>query len=170
MGIEIDSRSALRDLIAGLTSWQAWTGLSDLQSRKDRISWPEVKEDKWPFAVVLFGSGARVNLLGSDSSANFRSRAVLRVLVFDKCSSPDNLEAADTLFGTRFFGLLDDLVDNAHTGPLMIEQISYEDVPYVLSGLNTTNARDDDADGVDDDHSLETLFYTGVFSVSLGVA
>lgn len=168
--MEIDNRAALRDLIAGLASWQSWIGSTDLSTTKKRIGWPETLETVWPFAVVLFGSGGRRNLLGSDSSANFRGRGSIRVIVFDKCSDPSDLMASDTLFGTRFFGLLDEIVENAHTGPMMVEQIDYDDVPYVLSGLNTANAIDANDDLVDDEPALETLFYTGMFSIQIGVA
>lgn len=168
--MEIENRAALRDLIAGLASWQAWVGTNDLNTAKQRVGWPEAVETVWPFAVVLFGGGGRRNLLGSDSSANFRSRGSLRVIVFDKCSNPADLMAADSVFGGRFFGLLDEIVENAHTGPMMIEQLDYDDVPYVLSGLNTANAVDADDDLIDDEPALETLFYTGMFSLHLGVA
>lgn len=168
--MEIDNRSALRDLIAGLASWEDWTGLAVLADRKARVGWPEAVETVWPFIVVFFGGGGRINLTGGDSSANFRSRGMMRVVVFDKASDPDDLMTSDTAFGTRFFGLIDEIVENAHTGPMMIRGLQYGDNPYVVSGLNTANAVDANADDEDDESALETLFYTGVFDIDLGVA
>jgi hypothetical protein len=166
---EIENRNALRDLIGGLTSWQTWTG-EDLAGAKSRISWPEHVQMEFPFLVVVMLGGARTNMMGSDASANFRSSGKFGILVIDKVADETDLMASDTTFGTKFFGLLDDLVDNAHDGPIMISQISYGDNPYTVSAWNTAIAKDADSDGDDDEDTVEHKFFTGVFEITTGGA
>lgn len=166
---EIANRSALRDLISSLTSWQTWTGL-DATASKSRISWPNLTVDALPCIVIVTLAGGRRNPWGSDSSANFRSKGGLGILVFDEVSNPDDLFASDTAFGTKFFGLLDDLVDKAHSTSLMIEQIEYGDNPYTLGAVNSATAEDADEDDEDDDAAVEKKIWTGIFQIYTGVA
>jgi hypothetical protein len=172
MSLEITCRNALRDLIALSDVWADWTGLSDQTALRARVGWPEAVETVWPFCAMLFGGGSRTNNQASDSSANFRPAGTINVVLYDRCDAARDsiaeLMAADTAFGTRFFALIDELVAKAQDAPLMIEGITYDAVPYVLSGMNTANAVDDDADGDDDLSEVETLFHMGVFSVTFG--
>jgi len=166
---EIDNRSALRTLIGGLTSWQTWTG-EDEAGATARISWPETVNMVFPCIVVVLMGGGRVNMMGSDSSANFRSRGKLGVIVIDKVEDETDLMDSDTAFGTKFFELLDDLVEHADDGPIMINQISYGDNPYTVSAWNTAIAKDADANDDDDVATVEHKFFTGAFEITTGGA
>ena len=166
---EVANRTALRNLIASLTSWQTWTGLNETNS-KLRIGWPESGDLAFPCIVIVILAGARVNSQGSDSSANFRSRGGLGVLVFDKIDDGDDLTAADTAFATNFFGLMDDLIEAAHATELMIEQIDYGENPYEISSINSSHPVDANSDGVDDEATIEQLFFHGAFQIQTGGA
>jgi hypothetical protein len=166
---EIEVRNALRDLIGSLTSWQTWTD-EDLAGATARITWPDQVGLEFPLIVIVTLGGGRVNLQGSDSSANFRSRGKFALVVVDKVDDETDLMTSDTLFGTSFFGLMDDLVEHADAGPIMINSISYGDNPYTVSAWNTAIAKDVDEDGDDDESTVEHKFFTGIFEITTGGA
>jgi hypothetical protein len=165
---EISARSTLRDLIGGLDSWQDWVETTDLAVAKSRVSWPDHTELEFPFIVLVFLGGARVNSMGTDASANFRPSGRIGVMVFDKVEDNDDFMASDTAFGTKFFGLLDDLVEHAHDTSLIIRQISYDDNPYTMSAFNSSAAKDANSDDDDDEATIEERFWTGVFTIETG--
>lgn len=165
---EMSARSTLRDLIGGLESWQEWVVTDDLAVAKSRISWPDHTELEFPFIVLVLLGGARVNNMGTDASANFRPSGRIGVMVFDKVEDNDDFMASDTAFGTKFFGLLDDLVEHAHDTSLIIRQISYDDNPYTMSAFNSSAAKDADSDDEDDEETIEERFWTGVFTIETG--
>jgi hypothetical protein len=165
---EISARSTLRDLIGGLTSWQEWVDTEDLAIAKSRVSWPDHTAMNFPFIVLVFLGGARVNGMGTDASANFRPSGRIGVMVFDKVANISDFMASDTAFGTKFFGLLDDLVEHAHDTSLIIRQISYDDNPYTMSAFNSSAAKDADSDDIDDEATITERFWTGVFTIETG--
>jgi hypothetical protein len=169
MSHEIANRTALKSLIASLTSWQTWTGL-DAAGAAARIGWPTYPAENFPYILLVTLAGGRTNVLGSDSSANFRSRGGIGVIVVDFAADESDLAASDTAFATEFFGLMDDLVEHAHDTELMIEKITYGDNPYQISSVNTSHPQSADEDGVDDETGIEKLFFQGVFEVTTGVA
>lgn len=169
MSHEIANRTALRELIGGLSSWQTWTGQNEAGATA-RIAWPDQVVTEFPFMVLVMLAGGRRNLMGSDSSANFRSKGGIGVLVFDKMSDPDDFMTSDTAFGTKFFGLLDDLVEAAHETELMIEDLSYGDNPYTLGPINSAVAADADADDEDDTATITEQIWMGIFQIQTGVA
>ena len=165
---EISSRGLFRDLVASLSSWQTWTGLNEANS-KLRIGWPSVVVTTLPAIVVVTLAGGRRNIGNSDSSANFCSKGGLAVLVFDEVSNPADLMTSDTAFGTKFFGLIDDLVEHAHDTELMIADITYGDNPYRMDSLNSATAEDADADDEDDEASTTKRVWVGEFQIQTGV-
>ena len=164
---EITSRTALRNLIASLASWQAWTD-EDASGAAARIAWPEYTALQFPFIVIVLLGGSRNNLLGSDSSANFRPRGGLGVIVVDRIADEADLMTSDTTFGTNFFRLIDDLIDASHASGLIIDQIGYGENPYTLSATNTSIPSDGDSDDEDDEATIEQKFWTGVFEIRTG--
>lgn len=169
MSHEVANRTALKGLLGSLTSWQAWTGL-DAAGAAARVGWPTVPAENFPFILLVTLAGGRNNSMGSDASANFRSRGGIGVIVVDFVTDESDLSSSDTAFATRFFGLLDDLVEHAHDTELMIEQITYGENPYQISSVNTSHPQGSDEDGVDDEATIEKLFFQGVFEVTTGVA
>ena len=169
MSHETVNRTALKALIASLTSWQTWTGLDETGAAA-RIGWPEAATPEFPFIVLVILAGGRTNMLGSDSSANFRSRGGIGVLVFDRVEDETDLPTSDDTFAGNFFGLMDDLVEHAHDTELMIEQITYMDDPYQISSINSSHPVDANSDDVDDEATVEQLFFQGAFQIQTGVA
>jgi hypothetical protein len=166
---EVSNRNALRDLIAGTTLWQEWTGLDETAS-KARIGWPESIAPSFPFIVIVTLGGGRRNRQGYDVSANFRSYGGLGVVVMSKIANGDDLKAADDAFALKFFGLMDAIVEEAHVTSLMIEDLTYGDNPYQISSINTSHPVDANEDGVDDEETIEQLFFQGQFTIATGVA
>lgn len=169
MSHETINRTALKALIASLTSWQTWTGLDEAASAA-RIGWPEAATPEFPFIVLVILAGGRNNMLGSDSSANFRSKGGIGVLVFDRVADEADLSTSDDTYATNFFGLMDDLVEHAHDTELMIEQIQFGDDPYQISSINSSHPVDANTDDIDDESTVEQLFFQGAFQVLTGVA
>lgn len=166
---EVSNRNALRDLIAGTTLWQEWTGL-DATASKARIGWPESVAPEFPFIVIVTLAGGRRNRGGYDVSANFRSHGGLGVVVMSKIANSDDLKAADDAFAAKFFGLMDAIVAAAHSTSLMVEDLQYGDNPYQISSINMSHPVDSDEDGVDDEATIEQLFFQGEFTIATGVA
>ncbi len=168
MSHEISARTDLKNLIASLDAWQDWTGLNEAGSAA-RIGWPTVAIESLPAIVIVTLAGGRRNTGNSDSSANFRSKGGLAVLVFDEVSDPDDLMASDTDFGTKFFALLDELVEQAHSTELMIADITYGDNPYRMDQFNSSTAIDADADDEDDEASTVKRCWVGEFQIQTGI-
>ena len=166
---EVSNRTALRDLIAGTTLWQQWTGLNEAAS-KARIGWPESVAPAFPFIVIVTLAGGRRNRSGYDVSANFRSHGGLGVVVMSKIADGSDLEASDDAFAANFFGLMDAIVEDAHSTSLMVEDLQYGENPYQISSINMSHPVDANADGVDDEATIEQLFFQGVFTIATGVA
>lgn len=165
---EISNRGLFRDLVASLSSWQSWTGLNETDS-KLRISWPSVEVQSLPAIVIVTLAGGRQNIGNSDASANFRSKGGMAVLVIDEVSDPADVMASDTAFGTKFFGLLDDLVEHAHDTELMISGITYGDNPYRMDAFNSATAEDANADDEDDEASTTKRVWVGEFQIQTGI-
>ena len=166
---EVDNRNALRSLIAASALWQSWTGLNEAGALL-RIGWPESLSPEFPCIVIVTLAGGRTNDRGSDSSANFRSRGGLGVIVLDRVGDEDDLPTSDDAFAENFFELIDEIVEAAHETELMIEDISYEDNPYRISSINTSHPSDDNEDGDDDEETITQLFFEGNFRIQTGVA
>lgn len=166
---EVSNRNALRDLIAGTTLWQEWTGLDETAS-KARIGWPESVAPEFPFIVIVTLGGGRRNRSGYDVSANFRSHGGLGVVVMSKIADASDLKAADDAFAANFYGLMDAIVAAAHSTSLMVEDLQYGDNPYQISSINMSHPVDADEDGIDDEATIEQLFFQGQFTIATGVA
>lgn len=165
---EIANRTALKALIGSLTSWQSWTVL-DAAGAAARVGWPTVPAENFPYILLVMLGGSRTNSIGSDASANFQSRGGIGVVVVDFVANEADLATSDTTFGTKFFGLIDDLIEYAHDTELMIEEITYGENPYQISSVNTSHPQTADIDGVDDEATIEKLFFQGVFRIQTGV-
>jgi hypothetical protein len=141
-----------------------------LTARKARIDWPEYVGLETPAIVIDLLGGGRTNIGNSHSSANFRSFGAMRVAVFDTVSNRDDMQASEDAFGTKFFTLIDELVEKAtDEGPLVISSLDYEDDPITQSYENVAHAQDSDDDQIDDAATLRQMFLVGVFVVRTGV-
>lgn len=165
---EIENLNALRDLIADLPEWIAFTGLATTAERLARVLALELDDTtELPAIAIDFGAGQRVNYASSDSSANFRPSGTFGIALFAEDDPTDGtMTERFTAFADRFFQIIDELIVEGHETPFMVGAITYSDQPISRSAINVHHSQDVNDDAIDD--ATERPIWHGSFLVSWG--
>ena len=123
---------AIRDWMASLSVWQAWTELSG-GAAASRVVWPLKSAPALPVCVLSLGAQRTVNLTGAAGGANFQPSGQITLYIYAEDTAPDNPQTGYSNFADLFFTLIQDMADNAHVAPVLFDEFTVPDTPIVHS-------------------------------------
>lgn len=136
MFIDISKLQNLKTLIVLLDAWADWCGTSDSAALNARVVWPLAAGDDlnlFPIIALECGPANYQNQYGYDSSANFLPSGMIRLKIWAEDTLPNDRQASYEAFGAKANAFVEELIENAHTGPLIIGDISTPEVPVIHS-------------------------------------
>lgn len=138
---EILQLEAIRDWMATLSVWQAWTGL-DETAAKARIVWPLKSAPSLPVCVLALGGGSTVNLTGAAGGSNFQPKGQITLWIYAADTAPTDPQLGYSDFADQLYNLIAQMADNAHVAPVLFNEFSTPETPIVHS--TWVNAEEED--------------------------
>lgn len=149
---EVLQLEAIQTWMETLSVWTAWAGTG-------RVVWPIKAAPELPVCVLALNAGRTINLTGAAGGSNFQPSGSITAWIYAADTDPTDPQTGYSEFADKFFNLIAQMADNAHTAPIFVNEFETPDAPIVRSSWVNV---DDDDEGLAD-------YWMGQITIRWGV-